>query len=127
MRYDCEDEAFSGDFVEFSDSFSRGQQRAIWAAAGEDEALFLELLRGKVKALHLTCIDAPPITDPAELTPERTDSMDLRLFSWLSFAWVAHMRGLTNLGNALGRKLLGISVIADIATKEAAPVNLNHS
>jgi len=125
MRYECDDEAFAGDFVEFSDSFSRGQQRALWAAAGNDEALFLELLRPKVKALHLSCLDAEAITRPDELTPERTEAMDLRLYSWFSFAWVAHMRGLTDLGNVLGRKLFAI--YEPVATKETALPNLNHS
>jgi hypothetical protein len=125
MRYECEDEAFRGDFVEFSDSFSRGQQRALWAAAGEDEELFLALLRPKITALHLSCVDAEPITRADELTTERTEDMDLRLYSWFSFAWVAHMRGLTDLGNALGRTLF--AGFATVATKETALPNLNHS
>jgi hypothetical protein len=125
MRYECEDDAFAGDFVEFSDSFSRGQQRALWAAAGEDEELFLSLLRPKITALHLSCVDAEPITRADELTTERTEDMDLRLYSWFSFAWVAHMRGLTDLGNALGRTLFAIYEPA--AKQEAALVNQNHS
>jgi hypothetical protein len=125
MRYDCDDPAFAGDFVEFSDSFSRAQQRAIWAAGGEDEELFLSLLRAKIVSLRLSCLDAPPITQAADLTPERAEEMDIRLYTWFSYAWVAHLRGLADLGNALGRRLFSTS--ATIATMEADPVSLNHS
>lgn len=123
MRYDCEDAAFSGDYVEFSDSFSRGQQRALWEAAGEDDALFLDLLRPKVLRLHLSCIDAEPITRPEDLTPERTDAMDLRLYGWFGTVWLTHLRGLRNLGNALGRN----SSVISVAIRETALPNLNHS
>jgi hypothetical protein len=103
MRYECDDAAFAGDFIEFSDSFSRAQQRALWEAAGEDEAGFLALLRPKITALHLSCIDAPPITKPDELTTERTEAMDVRLYGWFGVVWATHLRGLRELGNDLGR------------------------
>jgi hypothetical protein len=120
MRYECEDEAFAGDFVELSDSWSRAQTRAIWAA-GEDEAIFLDLLRPKIIALHLTCVDAPPITHADALTVERTDDMDLRLYQWFANVWWVHLRDLANLGNALGRRLYTISVPAmNGAEKETA-------
>jgi hypothetical protein len=125
MRYDCDEPAFEGDFVEFSDSFSRAQQRAIWAAGGEDEELFLSLLRAKIVSLHLSCLDAPPILKADDLVPDRVEAMDVRLYTWFSYAWVAHLRGLSDLGNAIGRRLFSTS--ATIATMEADPVSLNHS
>lgn len=123
MRYECEIDSFAGDFIEFSDTFSRGQQRALWAAAGEDDALFLEHLRPKITALHLSCIDAEPITRPADLTPERTDAMDLRLYGWFGTVWLTHLRGLRELGNGLGRTSSAISV----AMRQTALANQNHS
>jgi hypothetical protein len=121
MRYECEDEAFAGDFVELSDSWSRAQTRAIWAAGGEDEAIFLDLLRPKIIALHLTCVDADPITRPDEMTPERTEAMDMRLYRWFANVWWVHLRDLANLGEALGRRLYTISVPAmNGAEKETA-------
>lgn len=110
MRYTPDDPAFEGDFIELSDSWSRAQVRAIWDIAGEDEGAFLAALRPKIVALHLTCVDAPPICDVAELTPERTADMDTRLYEWFANAWVTHLVGLANLGNALGGKLLATSV-----------------
>ena len=125
MRYDCDDPSFTGDFVEFSDSFSRAQQRAIWAAGGEDEELFLSLLRAKILSIHLSCLDAPAILRAEDLVPERVEDMDVRLYTWFSYAWVAHLRGLSDLGNTLGRRLFSTS--ATIASTEAVPVSLNHS
>lgn len=121
MRYECEDEAFAGDFVELSDSWSRAQTRAIWAQQMQDEALFLDLLRPKIIALHLTCVDAPPIQTPADLIPERTDAMDMRLYRWFANVWWVHLRDLANLGEVLGARLYTISVPAmNGAEKETA-------
>jgi hypothetical protein len=128
MRYDCDDPAFAGDFIEFSDSFSRGQQRALWAAASEDEALFLDILRPKILRLHLSCVEAEAITDPDDLTPERTLAMDVRLYTWFGYVWVVHLRGLSELGKACGLKLLDTYAMgAPVATTEAVPASQNHS
>jgi hypothetical protein len=124
MRYECDDPEFVGDFIEFSDSFSRGQQRAI-DNASKNEELLLSLLRPKIKGLHLSCIGTEPITRTEDLTPEHTEAMDLRLYGWFIFSIWTHLRGLTDLGNALGRRLLATS--ATIATMVADPVNQNHS
>jgi hypothetical protein len=134
MRHDCDDEAFAGDFIEFSDSWSRAQVRSawkIWAEIEEEqgEARLLETLRPKIIALHLTCVDAEPITDPAQLTPARTEQMDTRLYSWFALVWMRHLRELADLGNALGRTLLAISgmeVTTTETTMDAQP-SLNHS
>lgn len=125
MRYDCDEPAFEGDYIEISDSFSRAQKREAWDAFGKDEELFLSLLRPKILGLHLTCVDADPITSAEDLTTERLDQMDVRMYTWFSCIWVAHSQGLTDLGNALGRRLFVIS--ATIATTEAVPASRNHS
>lgn len=133
MRYECDEPAFAGDYVELSDSWSRAQVRAIWAsipddgiAQGDAEELFLALLRPKVLSVHLTCVDAQPITMASELVPWRTEQMDTRLYGWFGAVWVRHLSGLADLGNALRRKLFVISD-TPIATVEAVPQNLNHS
>ena len=119
MRYEPNDDAFAGDFIEFSDSWSRAQLRAVWAsvpeaataAEGDDaEDALLKLLRPKIVKLHLTCVDAPPITDPNDLTPARTEQMDTRLYAWFAATWMVHLNGLSNLGNALRQGLLTTSV-----------------
>jgi hypothetical protein len=133
MRYECEDAAFAGDFVEFSDTWSRAQVRATWAtipntaaqAGADTEDRLLACLRPKILAIHLTCVDADPITEAGDLTPERTEQIDTRLYEWFSSVWILHLKNLADLGNALGRTLFVFS--APIATMEAALPNLNHS
>lgn len=113
MRYDCDDPAFAGDFVEFSDSWSRAQVRAAWGAIPDNtltvnltgEGEWLDAIRPKIIGLHLTCVDAEPITDPTDLTPGRTEEIDTRLYIWFATTWQSHMVGLATLGNALGRQL----------------------
>lgn len=125
MRYQPDDPAFAGDFVEFSDSWSRAQVRAAWDAlpnsvadaTDNHEARLLDALRPKIIALHLTCEGAPHITDPAELTPKRTEDMDTRLFGWWSQVWIKHLGDLTKLGNALGRQLWNTSDTSNQTTK----------
>jgi len=127
MRYTCDDPAFADDYIEYSDSWSRAQVRETWAALPEvakaeagDEAedALLSKLRPKIVALHLSCVDADPITDPADLTPRRTEQMDTRLFEWFAASWVVHLNNLANLGNALGRRLSAISATSSEATEE---------
>lgn len=137
MRYEPDDPAFAGDFVEFSDSWSRAQVRDAWnavpdaatAAVGDEaeDALF-KLLRPKIVALHLTCVDAPPITDPADLTPTRTEQVDTRLYTWFASVWPVHLNGLSNLGNALRQGLFDTSVTSSSngATKKANPARRNR-
>jgi hypothetical protein len=133
MRYECDDAAFAGDFVEFSDSWSRAQVRATWIAPDpksgqtpeEAEERLLACLRPKILAIHLTCVDAPAIVAAEDLTVARTEQIDTRLYQWFASLWVVHLNNLANLGNVLGRTLFVIS--APIATMEAALPNLNHS
>lgn len=116
-RYQPDDPAFAGDFIEFSDSWSRAQVRAAWDAIPDStgianlaaETAWLDVLRPKVIALHLSCVDAEPIVEPADLTPERTEQMDTRLYTWFGHAWIEHVNGLAELGNALGRQLRAMS------------------
>jgi hypothetical protein len=143
MRYDCDEPAFAGDYVEFSDSFSRGQVKATWVAYGamlalindgkdvsDDEAeaaeeKLLATLRPKIIAMHLTCVDAAAITSADDLTPARVADVDTRLWAWWTGVWPKHLNGLSESGNALRRRLQGISAIT-VATETAQAI-LNHS
>lgn len=136
MRYTCDDPAFAGDFVEFSDSWSRAQVRAAWAAwaaipsradgiseeevAAGEEGL-LAVLRPKIVAMHLTCVDAEPLTKAADLTPERTEEMDTRLYAWFVNVWIKHLNDLAELGNALGLTLFASRDTSKEATTDALP------
>lgn len=122
MKYECDSPGLKDNFVEFSDSWSRAQTRATWTAWGDipegkvsdEEAVaaeeeLLATLRPKIISLHLACPDAEPITDPADLTPARTEQMDQRVYLWWVNVWLVHLRDLANLGNALGRRLFDTS------------------
>lgn len=125
MRYDCDDPAFAGDFIEYSDSWSRVQVREIWKT--DNESALLDCLRPKILGLHLTCVDAPPIIDLADLTPERTEQMDTRLYEWFASSWVKHLGNLAMLGNALGRKLFDLSAMSPVGeTATATTTTARH-
>lgn len=125
-RYVPDDPAFAGDFVEYSDSWSRAQVRQAWesipaaATVGDDDEPLLACLRPKIVGLHLTCVDAPAITDAADLSPARTEQMDMRLYNWFAASWIVHINSLTALGNALGRRLQATSVTAQTTATPTA-------
>jgi hypothetical protein len=139
--YKPDDPAFAEDFIEYSDSWSRAQVRATWASlptvatsteGDEAEDALLAQLRPKIVALRLTCSDAEPITDPADLTPRRTEQIDTRLYEWFAQTWVVHLNALTNLGNALGRQLYATSATSSsreptAATKTKQPTARHRS
>lgn len=121
MIYKIDEPELEHNFVEFSDSWSRKQTRAAWAAfdalptsiadadaqakAEEASAKLLNALRPKIVALHLDCEGADPITTPADLTLERLEDMDERVYRWWINVWMVHLGALTRMGNALGRRL----------------------
>lgn len=113
MRYEPDDPTLAGNFIEFSDSWSRAQVRAAWATipdantaqAADTEGRLLDCLRPKIVTLHLDCVDTAPITDPADLTTERTDEIDERLYKWFAYVWMKHLGELSKLGEAVGRRL----------------------
>jgi len=126
MIYQFHEPPFEGDYIEYSDSWSRAQMRRAWAAVDDKEQgeeKLLDALRPKILSLHLTCVDAPPITEPSELMAERTEQIDVRLYSWFAGTWVKHLAELATLGNAYGRTLFAISEV--VATVDAPP-NQNH-
>lgn len=119
--YKPDDPDFAADFVEFSNSWSRRQVDDVWQASGDDDGPLLDALRPKIVALRLTCADAEPITDSADLTPERTEQMDVRLYAWFAGAWVAHLGALADLGNALRRQLFVTSDSTSSNGSETTP------
>lgn len=134
-KYQPDDPAFAGDFIEFSDSWSRRQVNETWASlpavrtaeeGDEAEDALLSKLRPKIIALHLTCVDAPPITDPADLTPRRTEMLDTRLYEWFAATWVMHLNELTELGNALGRRLSATSATSESTKGTAKQPTARH-
>ena len=102
MRFDFEGEEFPGAFVEISDAWSIGQRRAFLELKGAE---WLDLWRSKVVALHLPALEGEPIDDPAEITQDGLDRLDVRLFAWLEAAIILTVRELGSLGEAQRRAL----------------------
>lgn len=107
MRYECAD--FPGCFVEYGDSWTRGELREI-ADPAENARRAWAVAMGKVTAVHLERVGEDAISDPTQLDsdPEAAiyDSMDSRLYEWLALSiWIARAQ-VTQAGNAVAASLL---------------------
>lgn len=122
MRYSPEDEALAHNFVEYSDSWTRGETKTAYNKVGSE---FLDLLKRKITAIHLDCLEGEPITDAAALTEDDLDRIDVRVYTWFSMTWVAHLNNLADLGNALGRKLFALSATSKEAMTDALHLQRN--
>lgn len=105
MRYDAP-EPFAGCYIEYSDAWSvrefNGWLQAAWPAP-------LETVRRKCSGVRLVDADGQEISAAAELTDERLEDLDLRLFSWLTGTFAAVARDLGKLGEASRRSLFDSS------------------
>ena len=123
MRYECDDPAFAGNYIEYDDSWNRRQVREAWNAIdksnGGSEEKLLVILRPKIVSLHLDCIGNAPIIAADQLIPERTEEMDVRLYRWFSECWLRHLSDLADQGNALSGRLWNISGKAQVAQPSA--------
>lgn len=107
LRYECEDPEFAGAYVEFTRSWTRRETREAWANENED---LVEFIATKIISIYLPAVDPEKsINSPEGITVDSMDDLDTRLYTWFITAWVKCMSDLTDLGNALGRTLYGIS------------------
>lgn len=81
MRFDCDLPEFPGAFVEFSEVWTRKELAEFLELAGDSYVAFW--LR-KIIALSLPLVDGGVIVDPAALTMEAYDNLDVRLVYWLA-------------------------------------------
>lgn len=107
MRYECDIAGLESDYIELSDSWSRAEVRAFWAMTSRDGADYGALMRRKLIALHLTCVDAEPLTTVEQFTEDNLEMLDMRAFQWLSFVPVAHVTRLGTLGETTRLRLFG--------------------
>jgi len=97
MRYTCE-EPFAGAFVEYSDAWSMRDRRLFISDKGDE---WLDLIRGKVTALHLPAMEGEPLTSAEHLTVENLERLDGRLFDWWRATPGQCLVDLRRLGEAL--------------------------
>lgn len=109
MRYTCDVEGCAGNFIELSDAWSRREQLDFWSMSAEDGAKYGALIRRKIIAIHLACIDAPDITTAEQFTETALETVDLRVFEWLRNVPIAHVISLGKLGEASGLRLYASS------------------
>ena len=95
-RYEYDD----GSFVEFSDKWTRGEVKSVFALSGAE---YLELLQKKVAAIHLE--GDPDIDNPADLAEERLDAVDWQTYLWFADTPIAHVGEMQRLGEAKRRAL----------------------
>lgn len=117
-KYTCDIEGLENCFIEMSDRWSVDEALRFWDETQPIEE-FHALVCKKTVALHLECVDAPPITEPVALTREIVGAMDRRLLEWARGVPAKHMREIANLGEASRLRLYGIT--AATFQKDSAP------
>jgi len=107
MRYECDVEGFEGNFVNFSDSWTRKEIREFWDKSSDNTTAdeFMKLVSSKVKGLHLDVVYGDQITEPVQLTEDALDRIDNRLFRWITFVIIDAAHEVVKLGNAVGERL----------------------
>ena len=106
MKYFCDIPGLEHNFVEFSDSWSRGQRKALRQLNGD---AWLALLGGKITAMYLDCPGGEPMTTLEGVTNETFEAVDMRVWDWFMFVPTAHFLYLDNLGEASGRRLFAMN------------------
>ena len=102
MEYRCDVEGFEEAFVILDDVWSRGDVRQFWDTSGEEH---LDLILSKVRGCKLPLVDGSKITDPADLTSDILDEIDIRLWNWFTKQPAQHVMELQGLGEVLRRQL----------------------
>jgi hypothetical protein len=113
-RYECDDPAFAGNFIEYSDAWSLREVDAAWNAP---PSAMVEAVAHKVTALHLEMLDGDPLMEPCDLTDDNLQGVDLRLYYWLAGTFVKVTTDIGQLGKALRRTLFASSA----ETTDGAP------
>lgn len=105
MRYICDIPGLESDYVELSDAWSRAEVRQFWKFQGEDADAFMALIQRKIVAMHLSLVDAEPLTTADQFTSDNLDLLDYRAFEWLRWVPLTHVRRLGELGEAARLRL----------------------
>ena len=100
QRYEFD--AIEGTFVEFGDSWTRGEMLRFAELEG---APYFAFLASKMVAINLPLGDGATLTDPAQFV-ERLDDVDMRAFYWLMTLPALEYGRIGRLGEATGRQWL---------------------
>ena len=111
MKFTCNLEGFEGNWIEFSDVWTKREGDELFTLP-EREA-FDKYMALKATACHIEQGDQEPITNPAKLTYDAFDDIDARLFGFVARALFNAYQEMQRLGNASAR--LSSNTIAMIA------------
>ena len=100
QRYEFD--AIEGTFVEFGDSWTRGEMLRFSELEGPQ---YFAFLASKMVALSLPMGNGAPLTDPAQFV-ERLDDVDMRAFYWLMTLPALEYGRIGRLGESTGRQWL---------------------
>ncbi len=100
LRYYCDIPGLEDNWVEVSEVWTLREVRAMLAATGDE---YYDLLHGKIEACHIERLGGEAITDPADITDEALEDVDLRLVDFLGGALPRAVEHLRSLGPTSGR------------------------
>lgn len=100
MRMDCTLADFPECFVEVSEKWTRQEERDLVVANADK---FMELWGQKIVACNLRTEDGQYLTQPAAVTWEAIDSMDVRLAGFVGASMATACLELRNLGKVSRR------------------------
>lgn len=101
MKFICNLEGFTDNWIEFSDSWTRREGKELFELAERDA--FNKFVPLKCIACHIEQVDGEPLTDPAKLSYDALDDVDLVVFGFMARALFSCYQELTRLGNASAR------------------------
>jgi hypothetical protein len=99
MRLYCDIEGLQDNWVDVADAWTRKEFRQMVESDGAD---FLEMFHAKVTGCHIESGDES-IDDPAGITEDALDDIDMRLVGFLGSVLVTACVGLRSLGNVSAR------------------------
>lgn len=100
QRYEFD--AIDGTFVEFSDSWTRGEMLRFADMQGQE---YFAFLASKMVAVCLPLGDGATLDDPAQFVA-RLDDVDMRAFYWLMTLPALEYGRIGRLGESTGRQWL---------------------
>ena len=100
QRYEFD--AIAGTFVEFGDSWTRGEMLRFAELEG---APYFAFLASKMTAVSLPLGDGETLTDPAQFVA-KLDDVDMRAFYWLMTLPALEYGRIGRLGESTGRQWL---------------------
>ena len=100
QRYEFD--AIAGTFVEFGDSWTRGEMLRFAELQGQE---YFAFLASKMVAVSLPLGDGETLSDPAQFVA-KLDDVDMRAFYWLMTLPALEYGRIGRLGEATGRQWL---------------------